>query len=505
MIRTLFNTSKDTKTENGDPSHSTTKSALLDFFTGMCRDDKTLSKELEAQIPAALDACWKENPELTLKMIFYKRDCRGGAGERKIFETSYRWLYAKNPKLAFMMLVHIPEYGSWKDMVKLTDLPFRSEIMGVFAKQLQADLKVLSEKDDDKKDEKFEIVNPSTVSIAAKWAPTIDSSLDRKYGIAKLLANQMNITGLWQRDYRVKVLKPLRDHLQILEKHMSLGEWQKVNFAHVPSLAMAKNKDVLKKHDPERYQKWLSDVKKGTSKVNAGQMMPHQLLSSDPTSVAQWNALREKTRKLGKFTRCLAIPDVSGSMHGLPMDVSCALAILISECAAPPFNDLVISFSERPHFVELTKDETPLVKSQQIRADGGLSTDLVKVFRVLLQKAMMEKIPPNEMPEKLFIISDMEFDAAAPDYDLSSHEVIKQLYRQSGYALPQIVFWNVAGNLKSFPVQKTELGVAAVSGFSPSILKVLLDGDIPDPMTIMMKTLQSDRYARISLKDQILL
>jgi hypothetical protein len=41
-----------------------------------------------------------------------------------------------------------------------------------------------------------------------------------------------------------------------------------------------------------------------------------------------------------------------------------------------------------------------------------------------------------------------------------------------GYKLPQIIYWNVRADTPDFPVPSDETGVAMVSGFSPSILKV---------------------------------
>ena len=74
--------------------------------------------------------------------------------------------------------------------------------------------------------------------------------------------------------------------------------------------------------------------------------------------------------------------------------------------------------------------------------------------------------------------------------------MIRNKYEEAGYQMPNVVFWNL--NAKdNVPVKFNERGVALVSGFSPSILKAVLSGDMENltPVGVMMKTLMVDRYA----------
>jgi len=84
------------------------------------------------------------------------------------------------------------------------------------------------------------------------------------------------------------------------------------------------------------------------------------------------------------------------------------------------------------------------------------------------------------MPQRLFVISDMQFNSADHNGTWSkNHDVIKKKYSKSGYKVPQIIYWNVKANTPDFPVQADETGTALVSGYSQSILKVLLeDGEL---------------------------
>ena len=124
-----------------------------------------------------------------------------------------------------------------------------------------------------------------------------------------------------------------------------------------------------------------------------------------------------------------------------------------------------------------------------------MSTNLQAVFDLILNRASQEGLSQAEMPTKLLIISDMEFDSACSDS--TNFEVIKQKYEISGYKLPSIIFWNVNGQVGNLPITKKNDNVALISGSSPSIIKSVLGGEI-SPEKVMLKTLLSDRYKDIA-------
>lgn len=468
----------DARTQNGDPSHSTTKSPLLDFFGGICRVGNTIPDNLKDKILLLLARCWAEDPLLTLKAIFYKRDCRNGAGERKIFEICMRWLFEHYPTVFDKNLKHVPQFGYWKDLLQLADLD-----CDAVAKLFGSELKT---------------------GLAAKWAPTVGGHFDRAHpGLCRKIAHHAGLyMRYWQQLYR-QLLSSRRDALRVVERQMTLGEWSHIDYARVPSIAMDRSKDAFRKHTPERFGKWLTDVKSGKSKVNAQVLMPHQLITqaSDPVAEAQWNAIVEKTRSLGKLNRTVAMSDVSESMDlhgGVPMQVSVALGCLISQCAVGSWRDMLITFSESPHFLDLSDCKTLNDRVGKIKRDGvGYNTDLVRAFEVMLQRAQDNKVPADEMPEKIILISDMQFDVA--DRNTSSLDTIRTAFRDAGYQLPNIVFWNVTGNASSFPAERDERGICMISGFSQNLLMSVMDGEIPDPMSIMMRALNHPRYNCLTL------
>ena len=101
------------------------------------------------------------------------------------------------------------------------------------------------------------------------------------------------------------------------------------------------------------------------------------------------------------------------------------------------------------------------------------------------------------MPEKLYIISDMEFDCCAGNAKVTNFENAKAEFERHGYKLPQIVFWNVNSRNCQQPVKVNDRGVALVSGCSPQIFSMLKEGDL-EPYRFMMSVLSSERYERIA-------
>ena len=120
----------------------------------------------------------------------------------------------------------------------------------------------------------------------------------------------------------------------------------------------------------------------------------------------------------------------------------------------------------------------------------------ILTVELILNTAKKNSIPQDEMPSKLYIISDMEFDCCAEDSELTNFEYAKKLYESAGYKLPQIVFWNVASRARQQPVTKNEQGVALVSGCTPRLFSMVASGEL-NPYVFMLEVVESERYAKI--------
>lgn len=221
----------------------------------------------------------------------------------------------------------------------------------------------------------------------------------------------------------------------------------------------------------------------------------------------QWNALVHRVRDSGMLTNAIAVADVSDSMKlpefpdgTCPMDSSIALALLVAEVAQPPFGGAFITFAERPVVQRIDQDPSWTLRQKIAavrRSDWGMRTDFEAVFtKLLLPMAVANKLAPADMVKRVFVFSDMQFDQARPirtnnDTDTdTSFERARAQFREAGYELPELVFWNLAGGRAGYfgrppaggdpvapkPVVARQGGTALVSGYSPGMLKVFLEG-----------------------------
>ena len=115
---------------------------------------------------------------------------------------------------------------------------------------------------------------------------------------------------------------------------------------------------------------------------------------------------------------------------------------------------------------------------------------------MILRAAVKNHVSQEEMPDKLIIISDMEFDECMDNASDTNFENAKKKYAAHGYALPQIIFWNVASRNRQQPVTQNEQGVALISGATPKIFEMVAGGQL-SPYAFMMEILERERYAKI--------
>ena len=163
--------------------------------------------------------------------------------------------------------------------------------------------------------------------------------------------------------------------------------------------------------------------------------------------------------------------DTSGSMtwaltKPYPISVSVSLALYFAERNKGIFHNEFITFSETPCFQKIEGDTLNEKFLNIRRANWGMSTNLQRVFDLILKSAIKNKVPESEMPTTLYIISDMEFNSCVDGTNLDG--IIKK-YNEAGYKLPRIVFWNVNSKQNNVCASKDTLGVMLVSGCSPTV------------------------------------
>jgi len=289
---------------------------------------------------------------------------------------------------------------------------------------------------------------------------------------------------------------------------MCAKEWEKITYSHVPSVAMNKYRKAFLKNDEGRFNEFINLVHEGKEEIKAGVLFPHQLYQAykkgeDKKAIeAQWINLPDYMADSNE--RIIPVCDVSGSMTSklgksnlAPMDVSVALGLYISERNKSIFKDAFITFSARPTMQYLKGSFSQRI-NQLEHAEWGMNTNLEAVYKLILDKATEYHISETEMPTKILIISDMEFDQCATNGSDTALKMIDRMYQSAGYKMPEIIFWNVNGRLGNVPANFKTKGVGLVSGFSPSILKSILQGNIDTPQSLMLRTVMSERYEPIN-------
>lgn len=474
-----------TTTHNGAVSNKSTLSSLLDFFGNA----GAMRSRAETEVTNAFSKAYAEDKTLALKALFYLSDVRGGQGERRLFRLCYNWLATYDVSVAKNLLKYIPEYTRWDNVLEALDgSPLEKEALSLVAKQLRADLK------------------SEQPSLAAKWAPSENTSSAATRKLASKLRQKMKLTS---RSYR-KMLSALREKINIVERQMCAGEWDKIDYSKVPSKATLLYKGAFSKHAPDKFSKFLTKVEKGEEKINAGVLYPYdivrQILSKSGdearTLEAQWKALPDYLAD--NPHNGLVIADTSGSMdssgyyggdsNGVrPIDVAGSLAIYFAERNVGPFKNQFMIFNDRAEFLTLS-GYTLKSKYNSVLGDrpcGG--TNLQSAFEKILSTALQHNVPESDMPDVIYIISDMQFDGCVRGG--TNYDTIKRKYAAAGYTLPKIVFWCVNSYNKDNPITIKDENTALVSGCSPTIFKTVLSGCTP--LQTMLKTINAERYAPI--------
>lgn len=476
-------------TENGAVAFASTKSAVLDFFaTG-----GALRSREEADALAVFQRAFAENALLATKALFYFRDVRGGQGERRTFRVCLNWLAQTHPEIVRANLNLIANYGRWDDLYSLVDTSLESDVYALFRNQLMQDR------------------DSESPSLLAKWLKSENTSSSKSRDLARRTRKALELSP---KQYR-KMLSALRSRINVLERKLSDNEWSDIEYDKIPSKAGLQYRKAFRRHDGERYEQFLEDVKSGKKTINAGTLYPYEIVekcgygyysddSDSETLDAMWNALPDYFA--GNETRGLVVADVSGSMSGRPMDVSISLAIYTAERNTGPFANKFITFSARPA-LQTVKGKTITEKVRNLSsADWDMNTDIEAVFNLILKTAVKTNATQEELPTHLYIVSDMEFDAATSSYgsrDLNERlfQTIETKFTDAGYKMPFLVFWNVNSRHDQQPMSMDQRGFQLVSGCSPSIFTSLLSNTAVSAYDLMLEVLNGERYDPIKIEN----
>ena len=491
-------------TENGAIKRITSGSDLLNLF-GMGAAYRTRS---DSDCIVLFQDAFKENPVYALKCLFYLRDVRGGQGERRFFRVVTKWLADHETDAMARNLQYVPEFGRWDDLYEFVGTKLEAAAFKVMEDQIRLDIQC------------------KTPSLLAKWLKSENTSSKD----SRALANKTRMAfGLDHRQYR-KMLSALRERINIVERLMSAGKWDEIEFDKIPSRAGLIYRNAFARHDIERmksekqvrsYEDFMKDEK---TTVNAKALYPYEVVSqaynltssynrwwNSPESVddvdpVQRNAINKYWDNLADyFNGCsldaLCMIDTSGSMWGseasAPINVAISIGLYAAERARGPFAGHYISFSSRPQLIE-TKGVDFVDKVYRIyRTNLCDNTNIEAAFDMLLDTARRTHCSQEDLPKSIIVVSDMEFDSQRGYYGNRNNTLMENIankWNMAGYKMPNLVYWNVQARQNNVPMQ-VKNGVTVVSGMSPVIFEQIMKGKTG--YDLMMDKLNSERYACI--------
>ena len=443
-----FQTSTFNKTSKGASQYSFSGASSTDVIqnikekmvvlnTSLVRGAKSTTTDIGVQfepIAQHVSACIHainrlpvtERAEWFKKLItipVYKRDIRGtyGCGERKLSYWVFTQLFNEGfEQTVLEIMTDLPNFGSWLDLNKIYEEAYSnrrdsdaskrffetisSHFVAMWVNQLHLDNFTFS-KLNQKELTKYERED-STISLCAKWVPKESSSLARRTGIHKVIANELFSTGSGfnkLKQYR-KLVAPLNSEINTTEKLMTSKQFDQIKFRLVPGRCLNKfhrcwldeDKSGSRRHegDPARdtcrlhYQKFLEDVAAGKTSAKGKSMFVHEIAreirsmvsdgcyfsydqGSDPLQSwktanperytllnAQFNdhyveIVKIMTENGASFEDTVFQADVSGSMTGDPLDVAMAVSIIGATATKGPFHNRVLTFETSSRWVKL--------------------------------------------------------------------------------------------------------------------------------------------------------
>lgn len=494
-------------TENGMEGYKTTFHPLLDMNFKVTSYRKLTDRDICNDIDQIISQA--EDAQYLLKFLFMVRDVRDGLGERRLFRVALKHLVNtanfdnKTEIISDLIKTQISNFGRFDDLFIFVGTPYENILIKTIKNQLKSDYENMQAN--------------KGISLLAKWMPSENASSKETKKLATAIRKALNADS---KTYR-KTLSALRAYLKVIETYTSANEWDKIDYNQVPSKANLKYKDAFLKHDEERRRDFLAALRVGVDKdgkavkINSSVNFPHEIVAKY-TNVNGWSyrlgAYDEALEQLWKnlkqkagLNNTIVVRDGSGSMtskigdgNTTALDVSTALALYCAERLNGKFKDKFITFSSQAKLIDLS-DKTSLQSKlmKTLREDDCSNTNIENVFNLILKTAVEGNISPEEMPEQVLIISDMEFDGA---YGSTSNVFKKAAtkYANAGYKLPKLIFWNVCSRTNTIPVTQNENGVVLVSGFSVNTLNMVLNGQT-DPFLSLVEELTTEKYNSIPL------
>lgn len=488
----------------------------------------TVSPSLHLQQEEAVDLL-----DMMRRLVLQTRDIESGKGEYSLGREFIRQWYRIYPGEALKMIKYyvmpIPQttedgvkethpYGSWKD-IKFIWRVFGGErcppevlgfMINLVNSQLRSDLK------------------SKTPSLVARWVAREGASkknsvpfkvfyqaLAEDYfsnymATARSAESKVKAQRKCYQHYRQQILVPLNEKLKTPQVKQCAGKYSEIDYKRdVTSITMRKqtrafmyqNKDgSTRGEDPDRlqaaanFEEFVSvAVEKGetikgkrvgfnTIAHDAWNMVPRVIDGSASTTEIQvqdlqWKSMLELIGDLGDMVPMI---DLSGSMHGDPMNAAMGLGLAVA-CKSR-LGKRAMTFSTNPNWMNFDGCDNTLSEMMclmyQYRNDWGGSTNFTAALNLILDKCVELKLPAEDVANiKLLVLSDMQIDSYGNEQVTDTMwDNITRRYAAAGmkaigepYKPGHIIFWNLR-HTGGFPALSTTPNTTMFSGFSPVLL-----------------------------------
>jgi hypothetical protein len=491
------------------------------------------------------------------RMIGHTRDIVDGKGEYTLaYMMIHTWhqYFTELATFALKCFVDLGDrtlhqYGSWKDLKYFCEY-CKSKGDCVNSHLIRYAISLINEQL--KRDYASLLSNSNEISLAAKWAPREKSSFGWLYeALATDYFKEFLETA--NTDERVKkavlkckteyrkILSTLNRHIDTLQVKQCGQDWKHIDFNKVTSISLSKQKKAflnIKKNGEVRcpesndrimcatnFNAHIQRAVKGEVEMKGKRVgmadftkQALELLNSRNQAEkdllnSQWRDNASQTGALGKM---IAMVDVSGSMHGDPMNAAIALGIRIAEKSL--LGNRVMTFSANPKWVNLDGCADFISKVQIIRyAEWCMNTNFHAALDMILDAIIQNKMSPEDVQDMvLVILSDMQMDAADKCNKDALYKTMETKYADAGvrvhgapYKPPHILFWNLRST-DGFPSLANQRNASMMSGFSPSLLNLFCDQGLTalqscTPWSLLNKSLENERYKIMDNKIQELL
>lgn len=470
-----------TFTENGAVALNSTGDARLDFFSIV----GALRSADEKRLQVLFAEAYKQDPLFAIKIVFYARDVREGLGERNTFRVLLRYMAKNHPESIRPNLDLIGVFGRYDDFYCLIGTPVEEDMWHAMKKQFEEDLQNLGQ--------------GNAISLLSKWIKTADFKAKETRRLGILTAEKLVYPV-----YNFKrIVRSMRKHIGVTEGLMSSSKWDEIKYSEVPSRAMMIYRKAFAKHDKERFQAYIDDALAGKDTIHSSTLFPYDIVEKVLYGREDSKVLEAQWRQLPNYIsdemQAIVMADVSGSMSGRPMTTSIGLAIYFAERNKGAYHNLFMTFSERPEIVTLKGETLEQKVSYAKKAYWGMNTNLKAAFEKILEIAVSYRVPQNEMPKSLIVISNMEIDYCGSGA-WTFYERIRFEFMRNGYEIPNVVFWNVNSRHDIFLADSSRPGLQLCGGQSITVFKQLMDSIGSTPIEMMEKVINSKRYDCITME-----